>query len=54
MMTSARVPVPAEIMDVLAIQTGTSDPNRVIIISGHIDSRNGDPLDATGDAPGRQ
>ena len=47
-----RVPVPAKIVDVLAIQPGTSDPNRVIIISAHIDSRNSDPLDAKGDAPG--
>lgn len=52
MMTSARVPVPTEIVDVLAIQPGTTDPERVIIISGHIDSRNSDPLDAKGDAPG--
>jgi Zn-dependent M28 family amino/carboxypeptidase len=52
MMTSARVPVPAKIVDVLAIQPGTSDPNRVIIISAHIDSRNSDPMDAKGDAPG--
>ncbi len=52
MMTSARVTVPAEVVDVLAIQKGTSDPDRIIIISAHIDSRNSDPLDATGDAPG--
>ena len=52
MMTSARVLVPAKIVDVLAIQPGTSDPNRVIIISAHIDSRNSDPMDAKGDAPG--
>lgn len=52
MMTSPRVPVPAEIVDVLAIQRGTSDPTRVVIISAHIDSRNSDPLDASGDAPG--
>lgn len=52
MMTSPRVPVPAKIVDVLAIQPGTSDPGRVIIISAHIDSRNSDPLDAKGDAPG--
>jgi Zn-dependent M28 family amino/carboxypeptidase len=52
MVTSARVPVPAKIVDVLAIQPGTSDPSRVIIISGHIDSRNSDPMDARGDAPG--
>ena len=52
MMTSPRVPVPARIVDVLAIQPGTSDPGRVIIISAHIDSRNSDPLDAKGNAPG--
>jgi Zn-dependent M28 family amino/carboxypeptidase len=52
LMTSPRVPVPAEIVDVLAIQRGTTDPDRVVIISGHIDSRNSDPLDAKGDAPG--
>ena len=52
MMTSPRVPVPAKIVDVLAIQPGTSDPGRIIIISAHIDSRNSDPLDAKGDAPG--
>ena len=51
-MTSPRVPVPADIVDVLAIQPGTSDPNRVVIISAHIDSRNSDPLDAKGDSPG--
>ena len=34
-----RVPRPTEIMDVLAIQPGTSDPNRVVVISGHLDSR---------------
>jgi hypothetical protein len=50
--TGDRVPVPTEVVDVLAIQRGTSDPERVIIISGHIDSRNSDPLDAKGDAPG--
>lgn len=52
MMTSARVPVPAEVVDVLAIQKGTTDPDRIIIMSAHIDSRNSDPLDAKGDAPG--
>jgi hypothetical protein len=52
MMTSARVPTPANIVDVLAILPGTSDPARVIIMSAHIDSRNSDPMDAKGDAPG--
>ena len=50
--TGRRVPKPTEVMDVLAIQKGTTDPNRVIIISGHIDSRVTDPMNATADAPG--
>ena len=47
-----RVPKPTEIMDVLAVQKGTSDPNRVIVIAGHLDSRVSDPMNATSDAPG--
>jgi Zn-dependent M28 family amino/carboxypeptidase len=50
--TGARIPQPTRIVNVMAIQKGSSDPNRVVIISGHIDSRNSDPLDARGDAPG--
>ena len=50
--TGARVPVPTEVVDVLAIQRGTGDPNRVIVISGHIDSRVTDVMNATDDAPG--
>ena len=50
--TGSRVPVATEMMDVLAIQRGTSDPNRVIIIAGHLDSRNSDVQDAVHDAPG--
>jgi Zn-dependent M28 family amino/carboxypeptidase len=52
MATGARIPQPTRIVNVMAIQKGSSDPNRVVIISGHIDSRNSDPLDARGDAPG--
>ena len=51
-MSGERVPKPTAIVDVLAIQRGTTDPNRVIIISGHIDSRVRDVMDATADAPG--
>ncbi|WP_374469252.1 M28 family peptidase [Phenylobacterium sp.] len=47
-----RVPTPTEIVDVLAIQRGTSDPNRVVIISGHLDSRVTDVMDFKSDAPG--
>jgi acetylornithine deacetylase/succinyl-diaminopimelate desuccinylase-like protein len=50
--TGRRVPNPTEVMDVLAIQKGTTDPGRVIVISGHIDSRVTDPLNAASDAPG--
>jgi Zn-dependent M28 family amino/carboxypeptidase len=50
--TGRRVPNPTEVMDVLAIQKGTSDPDRVIIIAGHLDSRVTDVMDFTSDAPG--
>lgn len=50
--TNARIPKPTEVMDVLAIQRGTTDPDRVIVISGHIDSRVSDIMNATADAPG--
>ena len=50
--TGRRVPTPTEVVDVLAIQKGTGDPNRVIVISGHIDSRVTDVMNATADAPG--
>jgi len=50
--TGPRVPVPTEVVNVLAIQRGTGDPDRVIIISGHIDSRVTDVMNFTDDAPG--
>jgi hypothetical protein len=50
--TGRRIPTPTKIIDVLAIQRGTVDPNRVVIISGHIDSRVTDVMDFTKDAPG--
>ncbi|MES2342875.1 MAG: M20/M25/M40 family metallo-hydrolase [Pseudomonadota bacterium] len=50
--TGARVPNPTEIGAILAIQKGTTDPDRVIVISGHIDSRVTDVMNATADAPG--
>ena len=42
----------AEVMDVVAIQRGSSDPDRVVVISGHLDSRCSDVMDAECDAPG--
>src|SRR5882757_40041 len=50
--TGERMPKPAEVVDVVAIQKGTSDPERVIVLTGHIDSRVSDPMNATADAPG--
>ena len=50
--TGKRVPNPTEIGAILAIQKGTTDPDRVIVISGHIDSRVTDVMNATADAPG--
>ncbi len=50
--TGRRVPNPTEVMDVLAIQRGTTDPGRVIVISGHMDSRVTDVQNFTSDAPG--
>lgn len=50
--TGSRVPVSTAFMDVLAIQRGTTDPDRVIIIAAHLDSRNSDVMDAVHDAPG--
>jgi hypothetical protein len=47
-----RAPGGVRIRDVVAIQRGTGDPNRVVIISGHIDSRVTDVMNATADAPG--
>ena len=50
--TGRRVPTPTKVTNMLAIQRGTKDPNRVVIITGHIDSRVSDPMDFTKDAPG--
>jgi Zn-dependent M28 family amino/carboxypeptidase len=47
-----RIPQPTEIVDVVAIQRGTSDPDRVLIITGHLDSRVTDVMNAKSDAPG--
>jgi Zn-dependent M28 family amino/carboxypeptidase len=47
-----RVPKEAYVVNVVAIQKGTKYPNRYIIMSGDIDSRNSDTMDYTTDAPG--
>lgn len=47
-----RIPARTEIVNVIAVQRGTLDPDRVVIMSGDIDSRVSDVMDATSDSPG--
>jgi hypothetical protein len=47
-----RVPTPTRVCNAVAIQRGTERPNDVVIITGHIDSRVTDVMNATADAPG--
>jgi Peptidase family M28 len=47
-----RAPNGVIVENVLAIQRGTGDPNNVVVVAGHIDSRASDVMDATIDAPG--
>ncbi|NNK49273.1 MAG: M28 family peptidase [Gemmatimonadetes bacterium] len=47
-----RIPAPVEIVNVIAVQRGVHDPGRFVVMSGDIDSRVSDPLDATSDSPG--
>jgi len=51
-MTAERLAGPTEVMNVLGVLPGTTDPGRVIVISGHYDSRVTDPKNFTSDAPG--
>jgi Zn-dependent M28 family amino/carboxypeptidase len=47
-----RIPEPAEVINVVAIQRGTLDPDRVVLMTAHYDSRVNDVMDAVTDAPG--
>jgi Peptidase family M28 len=51
---SERVPAPVEITNVYALLRGTNpeDAKRIVLVSGHYDSRNSDTLDTRGVAPG--
>ncbi len=48
----SRIPEPVEVVSVLAIQRGTLDPDRIVMMSGDIDSRASDVMDAEIDSPG--
>src|SRR5436305_11316082 len=49
-----RIPKPTEIANVYAVLRGTDPENakRVVVVTGHYDSRNSDTFDGNGDAPG--
>ncbi|GJL92170.1 M28 family metallopeptidase [Hyphococcus sp.] len=47
-----RIPDRTEVVNVIAIQRGQLDPDRIVMMSGDIDSRVSDPLDGVSDSPG--
>ncbi|MFT7284084.1 M28 family peptidase [Nonlabens sp.] len=47
-----RIPQDAWVVNVVAIQRGTENPNNMVMMSGDIDSRASDTMDFTTDAPG--
>ncbi len=49
-----RIPQPTKIANVYAVLKGTDAQNakRIVLVTGHYDSRNSDTLDTKGDAPG--
>ena len=49
-----RIPKATEITNVYAVLKGTDPANakRIVLVTGHYDSRNSDTLDVSGDAPG--
>lgn len=50
--TESRTSPDVNVVNVVAIQRGTSDPTHVVVMSGDIDSRNSTGTDITKDAPG--
>ena len=57
MVSGERIPTPTEVMDVVAIKRGSDDPapnkiRRVIVMTGHLDSRVTDIMNSRSDAPG--
>jgi hypothetical protein len=47
-----RIPEPTEVVSVIAVLKGQTDPQRYVIMSGDIDSRVTDPMNALSDSPG--
>ncbi|MEE8267705.1 MAG: M28 family peptidase, partial [Gemmatimonadales bacterium] len=48
----SRIPEDVNIVNVVAVQRGTTYPDRYILITGHYDSRVSDAMDTASDAPG--
>ncbi|GEA12789.1 peptidase M28 [Alteromonas sp. KUL49] len=48
----SRIPDPVDVVSVIAVQRGSTDPGRYVIMSGDIDSRVSDVMDSTSDSPG--
>ncbi|KAH6680430.1 peptidase M28 [Halenospora varia] len=49
---SSRITVPTNISNIVATLRGSTDPDRIIVVSGHYDSRNTDVMNFVDDAPG--
>ncbi|KAF4637955.1 hypothetical protein G7Y89_g104 [Cudoniella acicularis] len=49
---SSRISAPTNISNIVATLRGSSDPDRIIVVSGHYDSRNTDVNNFLDDAPG--
>jgi len=47
-----RIPDATDVVNVIAIQRGVLDPDRMVLMAGDIDSRVSDPMDAVSDSPG--
>ena len=47
-----RIPNATEVVNIIAIQRGSIEPNRMVMMSGDIDSRVSDVMDFISDAPG--
>lgn len=47
-----RIPERAEVVNVVAVQRGSLDPDRMVVMSGDIDSRVSDVMNAVDDSPG--
>jgi hypothetical protein len=50
--STTRIRQDVNVVNVVAIQRGSTDPNRYVLLSGDIDSRVSDVMNATADSPG--